>query len=464
MTNIISTLKSNGIQLPIWLGQLLAYIPFSYRPVVGSSYRARNKDIKHYEKMTLIERKQFIFDRMYELVKYAISNIDFYKDYYDRKGFSLEMLKKFEDIEKIPIISKADLMEYSIERRTNMSVKKFIQNTGGSSGQTLSFYVQPEQVGNEWAHIHKMWGLLGFKSSDLRLFMVGRSKVRGGADYEFARHVISLDMYKPYSETSTILKKKLKSHPVYYLHGYPSVMADFAKYCENDSELLGLLKGKLKGAFLNSEFPYPMYRDVIEQVFGIRTQSFYGHTERCVLAYESKKKFRYVPFQTYGYAEALKNEEGHYDLIGTSYYNFASPLIRYNTKDIIDNPSFDDGIMTEFDIFEGRSGQFVIDKTGRQISLTGLVMGRHHGLFDLCQHVQIGQLENGKATIFYVTKDGKDIPHVESLFDSSNVDIKFEFEKLDSPIRTIAGKVNLLVLPALMKEYYNNKTNININI
>lgn len=453
MANLIATLKSNGIQLPMWMGQLLAYIPFGWRPMVGSTYTKRQKDIENYEKMSIEERQKFIFDKMYSLVEYAIGNIEFYKDFYAKKGFELSMLKSFDDIQKIPVISKSDLLEYEVEKRTNMSAKKFIQNTGGSSGHTLTFYVQPDQVGNEWAHIHKMWSLLGFKPSDLRLFMVGRSKVRGGADYEFARHVISLDMYKPYTETAPILKKKLKKHPVYYLHGYPSVMADFAKYCETDTELLGLLKSKLKGAFLNSEFPYPIYRDVIERVFNIRTQSFFGHTERSVMAYESDKKFRYVPFQTYGYAEALKNEEGHYDLIGTSYYNMASPLIRYNTKDIIDNPSHDGGIMTAFDIFEGRSGQFVVDKNGRQISLTGLVMGRHHGLFDLCQHIQIGQLENGKATIFYVPKDGKVIENVEQQFDSSNVDIDFSFVKLNEPIRTIAGKVNLLVLPQLMKEY-----------
>jgi len=443
--SIISKLKNNEIRLPVWFGQLLSYIPYSCRPMVGAGYRVKRKEISDYEKMSEEEKREYIFKNVYAIVKYALENIPFYQQFYASHAFSLEDLKSYEDIQKIPVLRKADLLSFPIEQRTNMNVPKFLANTGGSSGHTLSFYVQPSSFGNEWAHIHRMWSFLGFRPSDLKLYIAGRTKVRDGVDYEFARHTLSVDMYRPYSETAPRLVKMLKKHPCFYLHGYPSVLAEFANYCKSDAELLGLLKGRLRGAFLSSEYPYPKYRDVIEDTFGIKSQSFYGHTERCVMAYETEEKFHYCPFQTYGYTEAVKSENGDYHLVGTCYGNMASPLIRYDTEDVISNPVYEDGILKFFDIKEGRSGQFIADADGRMISLTGLIMGRHHKLFDYCEHIQVHQDKLGFATVYYVLKPGAEISEPENMFDSENIGIQFSFEQKDKPVRTVSGKVNLLV-------------------
>jgi phenylacetate-CoA ligase len=455
MVDIIGSLKANKVGMPFWLGQLFAFIPFSWRPMVGKQYRMKKKEMCAYDKMNGEERKQFIFDHMYRIVEYALNNIKFYQEFYAKKGFKLEDLKSFEDIEKIPVITKQDLLEYSIEDRTNMAVKKYKVNTGGSSGYTLSFYHSPDRIGTGWAHYHRMWGRLGFKPYKLRMTLGGRSNIKGGLWYEFARHAIALDMYKPYAETAPKLKKFLKRHKCYFLHGYPSVMADLATYCEKDDELRELFKKGLQGAFLNSEFPYPMYRDKVEQVFGIKTQSFYGHTESCVMAWEDDdEKFLYHPYQTYGYGEAVKNDDGRYDLIGTSYDNIASPLIRYNTKDIIDNPEYEDGILTSFYIYEGRSNQVVIDRNGMNISLTGLIMGRHHELMEKSSHIQVSQQEKGEATIYYVPLPGSAITDPSELFDSSNVAIDFEFKQIEAPLRTKAGKVLLLVPNSVVEDAF----------
>lgn len=446
MSGILQNLRRNDIAVPLWLGQILSNIPYSCRPIVGKSYRNSSREIKEYQNYSIEQKRNYVFEKFRKIVDYSYNNIGFYKTFYDSQHFSIDKLKSFDDIQRIPIIDKQVLLNYPLDYRSNVNQPKFLVNTGGSSGVTLSFYRQPYLIGHEWAHIHKMWSSLGFKQSNLVLCITGRSAVRNGVEYDFARHQISLDMYKPYSETSTNLKKILARHPCYYLHGYPSTLSDFAEYCSTDPELLDMLKGKLRGAFLNPEFPYDFYRTPIEKNFGIPTQSFYGHTESCVLAYETPTKYRYVPFQTYGFAEAEKLESSHFDLIGTNYYNLASPLIRYNTHDIIDNPEYDADILSGFDIIEGRSGQFVIDRNGRKISLTGLLMGRHHKLFDVCSHIQIGQKIDGKSTIYYVLKreQTEDIKP-DLMFDASNVDIDFNFVRLENPIRTKAGKVNLLV-------------------
>jgi phenylacetate-CoA ligase len=444
--SLLSKLKVNDIKLPISVGQCLSYIPYSCRPVIRQTYVRSKKEIATFNQYGDKQKEQFIFDRIYTIVKYAISFVDFYRDYYSACNFKLSDLQIFPDIDKIPVINKDVLLKYPIGKRTNINVPKYIVNTGGSSGHSLSFYIQPSSMGHEWAHMHTIWSKLGFHPSDIKLGIAGRGNIKNCIEYDFTRHSVDLDIYKPFSTYSDLLKKLLCKHPVKYLHGYPSALYELALYCKSDTELRDLFRESLKGAFLSSEYPYSYFRDVIEAAFNIPSVSWYGHTERCVLAYEKYEKFKYYPFQTYGYTETVKKDDGTHGLIGTSYYNQASPLIRYDTEDSVNNPIYDGHILKSFEIKDGRKGQFVIDKDGNKISLTGLIFGRHHKLFDYCSHIQISQQKKGEAIILYVLN--KQLPMGESpdsLFDAINVNIHFLFKEIENPIKTPSGKVNILV-------------------
>jgi len=336
-------------------------------------------------------------------------------------------------------------MVYPLEDRSFDVKNRIIVNTGGSSGKPLSFYMDPSRYGNEWAHIHDMWSKLGFNPWDLKLSFDGRvKKVHNKIVYDFARNSLLYDIYGDPQRLSYQLKKKLRKYPIKYLHGYPSAIFEFACYCESlDPSLMHTLRKTLQGAFLSSEFPSPNYRRKIEEVFQIPTQSFYGHTETCVLAVESNP-FEYSVYQTYGYAEAV-NIDGYNNLIGTSYFNFASPLIRYNTADLIQPLAMNGGILSKFSIKEGRSGEYIIDKNGYKIPLTGLIFGRHHELFNYCEHIQVHQQAIGKAIILYVSKHKLSPQQASGLFNSKHVDIDFDFRRLDSPILSAAGKASILV-------------------
>jgi len=204
-----------------------------------------------------------------------------------------------------------------------------------------------------------------------------------------------------------------------------------------------LLRKTLRGVFLGSEYPQKLYRKTIEDVFNTKTISWYGHTERAVLAYEAREQFTYEPFLSYGFTETIRNDAGEYDLISTSYYNHASPLIRYNTEDVVEEPVYDGGILNSFKILKGREGENIIDRKGKKINLTGLVFGRHHELFNFVDYIQVRQIKQGWIEVLYV---GRSLPKpAEYLFDSSNLELDIQFRQIDQPIRTAAGKVSLLV-------------------
>ena len=83
---------------------------------------------------------------------------------------------------------------------------------------------------------------------------------------------------------------------------------------------------------------------------------------------------------------------------------------------------------------------------GKKIPLTALIFGRHHKAFDVADYVQIGQKEPGRATLYVVMREGVVVGDIAKLLDLSNVDVDFEFEVVDKPIRTKAGKLGLMVV------------------
>lgn len=444
---LLTYLKNTNLQLPISWGEQLAKIPFEKRPGIGSVYRNQKKNINAWPGWSERQQQEFIYSRFMKVFKHAFMNIPFYRDLYRSAGMSWQDIRCFEDISRIPVINKSMLQNVPLQERSYPVKNRIHVNTGGSSGSTLAFYTDPLRFGNEWAHLHHIWKKLDYKPTRLKLIFDGRSSVRRPVQYDFVRHSLRHNIYNDPAENAEELLKISAKHSVSYLHGYPSAIYHFALFCrDHQAELLGILRKTLKGAFLSSEFPLPLYRNTIEDVFGIPTQSFYGHTETCVMACEENRQFEYNALQTYGFAEAQQNENGTNDLIGTGYFNFASPFIRYNTEDEIEAVQYKNGMLYSFEIKGGRKGEFITDRDGNRIAVTGLIFGRHHRLFDRCKYIQVKQSAPGKAVILYVLNEGTVLPDEPGKwFDTGNIAMEFEFEQREQPVLTKAGKLKLLV-------------------
>lgn len=434
------------ISIKAKIGSLLNNLPYSCLPFIGRTYNNCKSNIKEYNAMTQVEKRKAIFNNTYKIVSYAIERIPFYKEFYADRGFSISQLKSFEDIERIPVVTKKDLMAVPLEQRSLSTKGCYVANTGGSTGVPLSFYKSRAHQIKEMAYYHDAWSRFGYTKSDIRLQLVGRSKSQD-IEYDITRNRLTAGVYMPLDKLLDQLSIISKNITVSFLQGYPSVLYELALYLEDNPapfKSLGL-KDSLKGVFLNSEYPYPEFRKKIEDVFGVKSLASYGHTEGCVLAFDYGNT-EYEVYQSYGFAE-VKSINGENHLIGTTYDNFASPFIRYDTGDIVDNAVFDEDILKSFKMTDGgRSGQYIIDKSGKKISLTGLIFGKHHELFNYCSQMQVSQSEKGFATIYYVTpKDSLKGKSPCDLFDSKEVDIDFSFERIDVPFRTKSGKVLLLI-------------------
>lgn len=445
-SNLIKFAKNKLVNLPFPIGKAISFLPFGLRPVIGSIYRKRKGELKAFSEMDNNEKESFIFDRVKNIAVFAYENVDFYNTFYKDNNFNPHQLSKYSDLNNIPIINKGILQKYSLSERTNHNAKGYTENTGGSSGQPFELMIQPSSVGHEWAHMHVIWSKVGFKPSNLRVVFSGRSNIKEVIQYDSARHQLNVDTYVGWEVVAERLLQLYDNYKPTYLHGYPSAIFDFILWLKTNSHpLLPKLRSNIKGLLLGSEYPNPILRSEVEEYLNCDSVSWYGHTERCVLAYEKSEKQEYCPFQTYGYTEAV-NVGAKTHLVATSYYNFSHPFIRYDTEDSITIDSEKNSLLSVFSISQGRDGEYIIDRAGNKIFLTAFIFGRHHKLFDHCTSIQVKQLKIGEVIVYYVLRSSsfKEIK-VNELFDSNNIDLSITFSELKEPIKTVSGKAPLLV-------------------
>lgn len=431
--------KKVAENIPAPIGRILCHIPMRFR--LGSSYRFFENNISFSN--IAEEKPKDYFKSIGDLVRSATSKFEFYREFCG--GLEQEFLfsKKPVDFERIPVISKDFLRAIPISTRVDEKFALKRSNTGGSSGEPLSFFIEKDAYAREWAHMHAIWSTFGYRVTDEKLTVRGKNIGSGFYKYNFNQNEFLINAYCPIELYLEELKKLLNRPHLKWLHGYPSAIFSFLKEIEKvDSILFEGLIAKIKGVFLGSEFPSPIYREYLEKYCSLRTISWYGHSEMAVLAVEKDPGSGiYFPFYSYGYPEAIESDSG-FRLIGTSFYNYACPFIRYDTGDLI-SPNFSNGLLESFSIEHGRSAEHVLDKNGRSISLTSLIFGRHHKAFEFCDHIQVKQVQPGKIELLITSRF--EIDNWMDLFDFSNSFFDVTYRAISRPVKTRAGKVPLLV-------------------
>ncbi|GAB6008064.1 phenylacetate--CoA ligase family protein [Dysgonomonas reticulitermitis] len=428
-------LKSLIEHMPYPVGAAMSYIPFSFR--LGKDYKIYENLIQESNQWSDDQKTAYIISNFKRIFNYAKENYLFYQKLYKEAGvFDLE-INSLEDISRIPIIEKND-----IRNSLNQFKKGMLLNTGGTSGEPFQFYVDKNAFAREWAHMHYIWKLKGYRTTDIKLTLRGRNLGDRSFAYNSVYNEFIVNTYKSVDSYKRELIELFRKHKIKFLHGYPSAVYGFLKEVDEfcNLEEKDIIKKNLQCCFLGSEYPVDYMSKYITEEWKLDYISWYGHSEMCILAYDENKENRYKPFLTYGYTENIEGQ-----LIGTSFHNYNMPLIRYNTSDLIEYQKCYDRSVEYFSISQGRSGDFIRDKKGKEISLTALVFGRHHKIFGMVDYIQVSQETDGLILFHISTKNNYSKEELISAMDLSNLDVEADFEIRESPIKTKAGKIKIKI-------------------
>jgi len=284
--------------------------------------------------------RQYQFTKLRNIIHHAYYHVPFYRNLFDKNGIKPEDIRSLKDIQRIPILEKEDIRLFHKEMVARTKLMPFLYkcNTSGTSGKPITLYRNLHNVGFEHALIMRQYAWGGIRASEriatLKGEMITENKIGKQQYWAFssAENTLIMSSYHISEDTVTQYIKALNQYKPVAIDGYPSSLYALAKFMLEKNTRI-----PLKAVFTSSETLLTSQKQVIEYVFGCRVIDYYGLAER-VAAIHTCEHGQYHIVPEYGYVELLncENSDGdYYEIIGTSLTNFAMPLLRYRTGDII---------------------------------------------------------------------------------------------------------------------------------
>ena len=350
--------------------------------------------LKASETWSLEALEDYQLKKLQELATIAYENTAYYKNSFDALGLKPSDIRSLSDLQKLPTITKKELLNFNKEIHTNLKFKKLFQaNTSGTSGESLKFNREESadsfnrasiyrgyswyQV-NPWERNGYFWGYNFSEMAVLKIRILDSLQNR-----------FRIFDYK--KESVDFFIKKLKNAK--YLHGYSSMVYETAKIINSQNlEKPANLK-MVKGT---SEKIVEAYQEEIQKAFGQRMVSEYGAAETGIIAFECPEGNMHLNM------EGVIVEEINHEIVVTNLQLHAFPVIRYKLGDYIKlaPKTATCGCGMQHAVIEevtGRIGQPVYGKNNRYPSLYFYYIFKNlaskHGLL---LSYQVVQEEKGK--------------------------------------------------------------------
>lgn len=440
--------------MPSFITKTAYLIPLEYR-LGGKTFIETYNLIRETERWSREKLRRMQESLLEKVLSYAVKHIPFYK------GINLSG-DATKDLEKFPVISKEEMLE-NFHLFVPKNINRFkvsLDSTGGTSGRQLCFFVDNDSYAKEWAFIVSLWQRVGYNLGDKIISIRGGSILFGNRIWreQPIYNAIELSPFHINSKTLPEYIAIIKKTEPKFLHGYPSAITILAKYILNNS-IDGL--PKIKAVLLASEGTYPGQRELIEEAFRTRTFTWYGLSEKVVLAGECEYKKVYHVFPQYGFTELLgsdgsminqddSTERG--EIVGTSFITYSMPFIRYRTEDYAMWDEEQECVCNRpyplLKAVEGRWKQeMVVGKNDSLISLTAINI--HTEELDKVYAYQYYQDTPGVLVLKVKSSEDfteKDKQKIEQLFKKRLGDeLDIIIQEVENIEHTPAGKVRMLI-------------------
>lgn len=336
--------------------------------------------------------KYLIDQNLYDMLNYVREHTKYGKDHIP-KTFKLKEVKNI--LETLPLVSSYDLatnLSYYTSDENN-SFNSYSTTTGGTGGNPTTLVLTNALYGIEWAHVHHIWSSVGYnRKKDTKLTLRGKTP-RGKKliEYNPVHNELVVDIFKVNNNNFQQLLEAIKSYDIKYIHGYPSLVKEYITYFKYHNYI-----PKLNAILLTSEGISIEDKKQIADFFRCKVLSFYGQSERALIAADFEANGIYKVYTSYGYPRIVDGE-----LILTSFVNRALPLVNYKIGDGAE--IFEDEHCLYLKNISSRRGKdFIYLTQDKKIALTSL--GLHSSIQNEILYYQFHQKEFGKIEIWIVPK------------------------------------------------------------
>lgn len=299
---------------------------------------AQQNQWKNYKDLKRAQEKQ-----LSKILNFSYHNVPYYKSLFKKLNVYPDDIRKFEDLEKLPILTKESIKKnWESFIPTNLDKIKYInKSTGGTTGSPLKYRITKFERVLQWAIRYNSWRWGGYKLGD-KVLILGGSSLMPSKRNELTKYIFKILRNSIYISAFDMNDKNLKRYVNIINknnpkigYGYPSAWHLLAKFIKANN----LKVHSPNAIFTTSEKLYPPMRKEIKDVFRCDIFDSYGLNDGGISAYECSEHSGLHINTIRGILEVVDEdgnqiENGEGRILATSLYNYSMPFIRYDTGDI----------------------------------------------------------------------------------------------------------------------------------
>lgn len=408
-------------------------------------YKLRNdKRYKYYDllvkNMALTSKQMVVLQNglIKKLIEHAYEQTVFYRNAMDNLGLTPDDIKTREDLVKMPVLTKRDILANSEKLKSNDSYgKKLIRVTsGGSTGKQVAIYKSPYFIQMSRAAALRNNLLANWRPCDKTIWIWGAPYENQQLKSSFAAKFCILinrrllfNAYKYSKDQFPYWANKIRKYKPKVIYGYASILYDFAKYLiDNEIHLKSVhsvvsTTEQLRG------------RDVIERGFRCKVYDQYGSREVLAIGIENGDNVMCVADDVVAMTHTDSGE-----ILLTALHSYGFPLINYAIGDsgrFCEVRVSDDSVpFSKFNLTIGRVTDNFLTKQGNEVSTSALGAFLSTLKFNILEH-QLIQNDYEQFLVRYVPADGFNF----SLYEKGMSDVfkkyfgdesEIEFEVVDA--------------------------------
>ncbi|MEM2338356.1 MAG: AMP-binding protein [Candidatus Bathyarchaeia archaeon] len=313
------------------------------------------------------ELRRIQFKKLKAVIKHAYDYVPYYHRAFSSVGIKPDDIKSFEDLRKLPLVSKQDIQkDYNGFITKGIDVSRLpSRSTSGSTGTPLKLISDPyPSPGSSKYPFFEC----GVKLRDNFVTVWGRAtSITWGSKFTPLWGALSETIVPLFPEEKLI--SALRQIKPDVLLTFPSVLLSMSSH-----DLSGISPRLI---FMQGEMVTSHCRYVVKKKFGVDPFETYGSVEFGNMAFECPEHFA-LHIVTHNVYIELLDEEGEPvapgergEIVVTGLHNYIMPLIRYKIGDL--------GIQTDekcpcgrswplLKSIEGRANDLIVLPSGRRIS------------------------------------------------------------------------------------------------
>ena len=284
-------------------------------------------------------------ERLRAAIRHAVEHVPYYRRLFAELGLHPDDIDTADDLRKLPHLERETVRLNAEAFHTEdwMCYRPRAERTSGTSGVPLEFYTDRDSSALEFVHYWRHWGWAGYRLGDrfaelASIHFLRRPHLDGkNFDLQRAYGRLLLNSMRLSHDNAREYLTELARFKPRFLKGLPSALFHLAELVPAS----GLVIPRLRAVFCGGETVTREMRLAIENAFQCPLLDSYGHMERTACIAQCLEGSYHV-LSDYGLLELLDlqpAEENGIELaaaVGTTLYNRAMPLIRYEIGDLIE--------------------------------------------------------------------------------------------------------------------------------